>query len=132
LDSLISLLKMYPIRVELGSHTDSRGTFEYNDWLSQRRAEAVVDYLVKHGINKNRVIAIGYGKRFLLNQCTEGMPCRDSEHQVNRRTEVKVISNTDIQKYQIDAIDPNQFKDGEQINQSALPADFFDNCDKFN
>ena len=132
LDSLISLLKMYPIRVELGSHTDSRGTFEYNDRLSQKRAESVVDYLVKHGINKDRVTAIGYGKRFLLNKCADGVPCSESENQVNRRTEVKVISNTDIQKYQIDAIDPDKFKDGEQIDQSALPADFFDNCDKLN
>jgi len=123
---------MYPIRVELSSHTDSRGTFEYNDWLSQKRAESVVNYLVKHGVNKYRVKAIGYGKRFLLNKCAEGVPCSESEHRVNRRTEVKVISNPDIQKYQIDAIDPNQFKNGEQINQSALPANFFDNYDKFN
>jgi len=132
LDSLITLLKVYPIRVELGSHTDSRGTYEYNDWLSQKRAESVVAYLVEHGIESNRVIAKGYGKRFLLNHCADGVPCSEREHQVNRRTEVKVISNSDIQKYQKDNIDPDQFSDGEQINKSKLPVDFFDNYDKSN
>jgi len=132
LDSLITLLKMYPIQVELGSHTDSRGTFEYNDRLSQRRAESVVAYLVEHGIDSNRVAAKGYGKRFLLNRCADGVPCSERDHQVNRRTEVKVTSNTDIQKYQKDNIDPNQFSDGEQIDINELPVDFFDNCDKLN
>jgi len=132
LDSLITLLKIYPIRVELGSHTDSRGTFEYNDRLSQRRAESVVAYLVEHGIDSNRVTAKGYGKRFLLNRCADGVPCSERDHQVNRRTEVKVTGNTDIQKYQKDNIDLDQFSDGEQIDINELPIDFFDNCDKLN
>jgi len=132
LDSLISLLKIYPIRVELASHTDSRGTSEYNDWLSQKRAESVVSYLVKHGINRNRLTATGYGKRALLNRCTDGVPCSEEEHQVNRRTEVRVISNTDIQKYQIDNIDSNQFADGKQIDKNRFHKNFFDNCDKLN
>jgi len=132
LDSLIKLLKMYPIRVELSSHTDSRGTIEYNDWLSQKRAESVVTYLVQHGVNRNRLTATGYGKRVLLNRCADGVPCSEQEHQANRRTEVRVISNTDIQKYQKDNIDPNQFNDGEQIDKDSLPKDFFDNCDKLN
>lgn len=132
LDSLIKLLNMYPIRVELGAHTDSRGTFEYNDWLSQKRAESVVDYLVKHGVDRNRLTATGYGKRVLINRCVDGIPCSEREHQINRRTEVRVISNTDIQKYQKDDIDPDQFNDGEQIDKSVLPRDFFDNCDKLN
>jgi len=132
LDSLINLLKIYPIRVELASHTDSRGTSEYNDWLSQKRAESVVNYLVKHGVNRNRLTATGYGKSALLNQCADGVPCSEKEHQVNRRTEVRVISNTDIQKYQIDDIDPNQFIAGEQIDKNVLPKNFFDNCDKSN
>jgi len=132
LDSLITLLRMYPIRVELGSHTDSRGTFEYNDRLSQKRAESVVEYLVEHGIDSNRVTAKGYGKRHLLNRCADGIPCSERDHQVNRRTEVKVISNTDIQKYQKDNINSNQFSNGEQIDKSELPIDFFDNCDKLN
>lgn len=132
LDSLITLLRMYPIRVELGSHTDSRGTFEYNDRLSQRRAESVVAYLVEHGIDSSRVTAKGYGKRFLLNRCVDRVPCSERDHQVNRRTEVKVISNSDIQKYQRDNIDINQFYKGDQIDKSELPKDFFDNCDRLN
>jgi len=132
LDSLIMLLKKYSIRVELGSHTDSRGTFEYNDWLSQKRAESAVNYLARHGISRNRITATGYGERALLNHCAGGVPCSEKDHQVNRRTEVRVISNWDIQKYQKDNIDPNKFKAGEQLDKNMLPVDFFDNCDKLN
>lgn len=132
LDSLIMLLRMYPIRVELGSHTDSRGSVEYNDWLSQKRAESVVNYLSRHGVSRSRITATGYGERVLLNRCADGVPCSEKDHQVNRRTEVRVISNWDIQKYQKDDIDLNKFSVGEQLEKNALPVDFFDNCDKLN
>ena len=51
------------IVIELASHTDSRGSDERNDILSQRRAQSVVDYLVSRGIDPDRLVAKGYGKR---------------------------------------------------------------------
>ena len=51
------------IVIELGSHTDSRGTHEYNDSLSYKRAKAVVDYLISKGIEPDRLIPKGFGKR---------------------------------------------------------------------
>lgn len=91
LDPLVSLLKSYPeVEIELSSHTDSRGRTEYNQQLSQRRAESVVNYLVQKGIAANRVKAMGYGESNLRNRCTDGVTCTESEHQINRRTEVKV------------------------------------------
>jgi outer membrane protein OmpA-like peptidoglycan-associated protein len=91
LDPLVSLLKTYPeVEIELSSHTDSRGVADYNQKLSQRRAESVVKYLTDKGIAASRLKAVGYGESKLRNQCADGVTCSETEHQVNRRTEVKV------------------------------------------
>ena len=79
------------VNVELGSHTDSRASNEYNMTLSQNRANAAVDYIVTKGIDRNRITAKGYGETQLLNRCADGVDCTEAEHQVNRRTEFKVI-----------------------------------------
>ena len=80
------------ISVEIGSHTDSRGRDSYNLDLSQRRAQSVVDYLVSKGIKRSRLIAKGYGETRLINKCANGVSCSEAEHQNNRRTDFRVIS----------------------------------------
>lgn len=93
LDNVVSVLKQNPsLRIELSSHTDSRGNDKYNLQLSQRRAEAAVNYLVANGIDKNRLVAKGYGETRLTNNCGNGTTCSDAEHQANRRTEIKVLN----------------------------------------
>jgi len=93
-DKLLKLMREKPlIHVEISSHTDSRGTNESNMALSQRRAESVVNYLVANGIRKNRLIAKGYGETRLKNRCKDGVTCSEEEHQQNRRTEFRVLSN---------------------------------------
>lgn len=63
LDSLIQILELNPtITIELMSHTDNVGTEEYNSELSQKRAQAVVDYLIDNGVNPDRLVAKGYGE----------------------------------------------------------------------
>ena len=79
------------VKVELSSHTDSRSSDSYNKTLSQNRAGAAVDYLVSQGISRNRLIPVGYGESRLLNKCADGVTCTEAEHQINRRTEMKVI-----------------------------------------
>jgi outer membrane protein OmpA-like peptidoglycan-associated protein/tetratricopeptide (TPR) repeat protein len=78
------------VTIELGSHTDARGSAEYNERLSQRRADAAVAYLVKLGVPAARVTAKGYGESRPRNRCTDGVDCSDAEHQANRRTEFRV------------------------------------------
>jgi outer membrane protein OmpA-like peptidoglycan-associated protein len=91
LDPLVSLLKTYPeVEIELSSHTDSRGAGDFNQTLSQRRAESVVKYLTDKGISASRLKAKGYGESKLRNNCADGVTCTENEHQMNRRTEVKV------------------------------------------
>jgi len=92
LDNVVSILKQNPsLRIELSSHTDSRGNDGYNLKLSQRRADAAVEYLIKNGIAKNRLIAKGYGETRLKNNCGNGVNCSEEQHQENRRTEIKVL-----------------------------------------
>ncbi len=77
--------------IELSSHTDSRGGADSNMRLSQRRAQAAADYIVAQGITSSRVVGTGYGETRLVNNCADGVRCSAEEHQVNRRTEFKVI-----------------------------------------
>lgn len=91
LDKLVVILQQNPeINIELGSHTDCRGSNQYNQILSQKRAESAVEYIISKGINKNRITAKGYGESVLVNKCADGVECTEEEHQLNRRTEFKV------------------------------------------
>src|SRR3546814_638006 len=93
LDELVRTLRDNPtLKIELSSHTDSRGSNVYNEALSQRRAQSAVDYLVSRGIARDRMVAKGYGETRLVNRCADGIPCSRAEHQANRRTEVTVLA----------------------------------------
>lgn len=92
LEKLLALLELNPdLIIEIGSHTDSRGSFRYNNRLSQRRAESIVRWLTERGIEKDRLVAKGYGENVNVNNCSNNIPCSEEEHQFNRRTEFKVI-----------------------------------------
>lgn len=75
--------------VEVGSHTDSRGSASSNQELSNRRSKSVVEYLNEKGIKNSRLIAVGYGESRLFNDCKDGVDCAESKHAKNRRTEFK-------------------------------------------
>lgn len=82
-------------RVELSSHTDSKGGAASNMRLSERRAESAVAWIVSKGIDRSRIVAKGYGETKLLNRCADGVNCSAEEHQANRRTEFKTICPDD-------------------------------------
>jgi peptidoglycan-associated lipoprotein len=91
LDKLTRLLNDNPtIEIEMGSHTDARGSDAYNMLLSQKRAMAAVQYLVRNGIAPNRLTWKGYGETVPVNKCVNDVACTEKEHQQNRRTEFKV------------------------------------------
>lgn len=92
LDKIVEVMNQYPnMFIELGSHTDCRGSAAKNLILSTARAKSSVDYIVKQGINKLRITAKGYGETKLLNDCgCEGKvlsTCSEEQHALNRRTE---------------------------------------------
>ena len=114
LDELIKMLNDNPnVTIELGAHTDRKGTDQYNERLAGRRAQSVVDYLIAGGIKADRLEAKGYGEsvpktinkkmakqydflnegdvlteEFILNLTPEQQEIAD---QINRRTEFKVL-----------------------------------------
>ncbi len=92
LNKLIKIMNDNPdLKVEFGSHTDSRGSDEYNKRLSQKRSDSAVGYIIKKGISKDRIVAKGYGETQLLNRCANGVSCSEEEHRQNRRTVFKII-----------------------------------------
>ncbi|NOU62086.1 OmpA family protein [Marinifilum caeruleilacunae] len=92
LNKLVVIMNDNPsLKIELSSHTDSRGSDAYNMALSDRRAKSAVKYIIENGIAKDRIIAKGYGETKLINHCSNGVKCSKAEHQANRRTEVKVL-----------------------------------------
>lgn len=92
LDKVAQVMKEIPfIEVELSSHTDCRGSAEYNLKLSGYRAQACVTYLGQKGVDKKRLIAIGYGETQIRNKCVDGVDCSETEHTYNRRSEFSVI-----------------------------------------
>ncbi|CAN5337056.1 hypothetical protein BH09BAC5_BH09BAC5_13070 [soil metagenome] len=91
LEKVVKVMQNDPnITIEVSAHTDSRGRSDDNQKLSQKRAQAAVDYLVKRGVDKKRLTSIGYGETRLLNKCADGVECTEEEHAKNRRTEFKI------------------------------------------
>jgi len=78
------------LRVQLSSHTDCRGDLDYNQELSQKRAQSAVDYIIAQGISSSRIFAKGYGESNLAVGCNCD-DCTEDEHQQNRRTTFKVL-----------------------------------------
>lgn len=92
LDEVVGLMNNYTgLKLELASHTDSRGGKDYNQNLSFRRSQSVMRYISSKGINESRLEPIGYGESQIRNRCTDGVACTEAEHQYNRRTEIKIL-----------------------------------------
>ncbi len=126
LQGLITILEANPnLTIELASHTDIRASDQYNDTLSQKRAQSVVDYLIERGIDPDRLVAKGYGEKvprimaktmeregYSFNEgdvLTEeyinrlpGKAVQEAAHQLNRRTEFSVLSMNFVPKPKID------------------------------
>ena len=91
LDKLVELMtNKYPeLVIEIGSHTDFRGSDQYNEALAKRRADATYKYLVEHGIAPERIVAHkGYGEKQPAVDCDN---CNAQQHQLNRRSMFKVV-----------------------------------------
>lgn len=85
-----TLINNPSLEIEIGAHSDSKGSDELNLSLSEKRAQSALNYFLSKGLEKSRIKAIGYGEKKLLNKCGNGVNCTDQEHAVNRRLEFKV------------------------------------------
>jgi peptidoglycan-associated lipoprotein len=145
LQGLISTLDANEnIVVELASHTDSRGSDERNDVLSQRRAQSVVDYLISRGIDPDRLVAKGYGKRVprtltkditkdgylfkagttltdsVINLLPNNM-AKEAAHALNRRTEFSILRNDFIPKQAVPKPVAPKIEVVENPEENAVP-----------
>lgn len=88
LAKILDVLNQNPnMKLDIRSHTDSRGSFKYNQVLSEKRANATKEWLIQNGIAPNRLSSKGYGETKLINRCSDGVECTEEEHQQNRRSE---------------------------------------------
>jgi len=93
LNAIVNMMKEYPqMTIDLTSHTDSRGTKEFNLDLSARRSSSAKHYLTSRGIEEKRIRALGKGEQNPRNRCMDGVSCTEEEYQFNRRTEIKITS----------------------------------------
>lgn len=94
LDSVLNFMKDNPsITVEVYSYTDSKGREDYNNGLSQRRAQSVLDYLEKNGIDRSRIIAKGFGSKNAVSPNEVNGKDNPEGRQLNRRTEFRIITD---------------------------------------
>lgn len=94
LDKVVTILNDNPtVRIRISSHSDSRGSAKYNQLLSEKRTEQVIQYFVKRGIDASRMVGESFGESQPINDCRDGKKCSKSQHQLNRRTEISVLNN---------------------------------------
>ncbi|MCF7568075.1 OmpA family protein [Sabulilitoribacter arenilitoris] len=94
LDRIVDLMmNKYPnMVIKIESHTDSRGTYAYNNKLSKERANATYKYLIANGVDASRITEYdGFGERKLTNDCDGTINCNEDQHQLNRRTQFIVV-----------------------------------------
>lgn len=96
LEFLASMMQDNPqLEIEIAAHTDSRGDATANQKLSEERAETAVGFLVMKGVKRERMTPKGYGEKYPVNECKDGVPCSEEQYQENRRIDVKILRLTE-------------------------------------
>jgi len=91
-EKVIAAMEKYPsLKIQVNSHTDSRGAAAYNLWLSQKRAESTINYMISKGIASGRLASKGFGETKLINECADGVRCASEKHDLNRRSEFIIL-----------------------------------------
>lgn len=135
LDKLGEMMNKYPfLDLLVASHTDSRASDEYNIILSNNRAKAVTEYMAQYNISGDRIRLEWFGEQELVNDCGNGMPCSETAHQLNRRSELVLEAFPDPGKqYEIpesfrdmDYCDPQALFEDIQKELAAIPTIYFD------
>jgi outer membrane protein OmpA-like peptidoglycan-associated protein len=123
LDNVLTVLMDNPaIQLEMGSHTDARGSDGYNMSLSDKRAKSAMEYLISKGISHNLLTWKGYGESTIINECTNGIKCSDARHERNRRTELKIVGILDE-----DPLDKKTLKQIIENDSRMAPTPFREN-----
>lgn len=96
LDSMIASMNEHDdAKIQIFSHASSTSTSQYNMKLSQKRMNKVISYFNVNGIDLTRMTYKAYGESKLLNRCENDQECEDAMHQINRRTELRIIQENE-------------------------------------
>lgn len=97
LEKVLYAMREFPgIKIKIESHTDSRGSDQYNFKLSDDRAKSTMRYLISKGIDHDRIVsADGYGEYRLKNRCSNGVKCSEQEHLLNRRSDFIIVEKNE-------------------------------------
>ncbi|AVR45757.1 hypothetical protein C7S20_11125 [Christiangramia fulva] len=97
LEQIADYMLEYPeLLIDIRSHTDSRADDAYNINLSNERVKATKEFLISRGIDRARISGRGYGETELVNDCRNGVPCSEAQHEQNRRSEFILSINCDL------------------------------------
>jgi len=128
LDRVVGVMNKYPLlRIEAGSHTDSRGYPRYNQQLSTRRAKSTVNYLIEQGIDSSRLSWKGYGATQLANDCPKEIICTEAQHQFNRRSEFLIVNAEEVKEVYSSICDIETVSAKEQIEELKIVKEIFEN-----
>ena len=116
---LTFMLKHPNVRIEVSGHTDSRGSDAHNKILSKNRAKAVCNYLLENGVEQESVKAVGYGEEqpIAKNENADGSDNPEGR-KLNRRTEVKILSNNVVDEIEYDHSEIDQEEEKEKKKKS--------------
>lgn len=127
LDSVANFMKDNPsLNVEIYSFADAKGTDKYNKDLSLRRAQSVVDYLTNVGIEKERLIAKGFGESLPAAPNTVGNKDNPMGRQLNRRTEIRIVTDVPTRRILYNSAKPGNMN--EQMNNLHVETDETDDA----
>lgn len=97
LEKVLRVMNEYPnMRISMSSHTDSRDSYDYNVRLAQRRSQSAYNYLINRGISPDRMEITSFGETRLVTPCPDGVYCSEPDHQLNRRTEIAIITLNEV------------------------------------
>ncbi|WP_232424951.1 OmpA family protein [Algoriphagus resistens] len=135
LDKLGELMNKYPfLDLLVASYTDSRASEEYNIILSTNRAKAVTEYMAQYNVSADRIRLEWFGEQNLVNDCGNGVPCPETAHQLNRRSELILEAFPDPAKQyempegfnDMDFCNPLVLFEEIQKELAAIPTIYFD------
>ncbi len=127
LDSLVNFMKDNPsLSVEIYSYTDSKGSVKYNEDLSKRRAQSVVDYVVKAGIEEARLVAKGFGDKMPVAPNKIGNKDNPEGRQLNRRTEFRIVTDVPSRRILFNSAKPGTMDEQSknlQVDENSMNED---------
>jgi outer membrane protein OmpA-like peptidoglycan-associated protein len=127
LDSLVNFMKDNPsLSVEIYSYTDSKGSIKYNEDLSKRRAQSVVDYLVRAGIEEQRLVAKGFGDKMPVAPNKIGNKDNPEGRQLNRRTEFRIVTDVPSRRILFNSAKPGTMDEQAknlQVDENSMNED---------